>query len=675
MPSKTRLSSKIVPLVIVLLATLIGCDPPDPPFLTTERPGLATEDEALLIALPLVNKGDVSAGDVRVSVITLESQRIMRPEASPLSVGDLPARGTTVLQLAFESQGLEVDQQYLLRLEGTASVAGVARRFRLEREVSLPPPDQGEGTVRRVTVEARQVDGGGFEPGSPEVDLEGINDYPGPPIPEGLRDATSEPRNRPVGIEGLVGGGGESQTRDLNEPITFVRTGGQTIVQPCCVLEPSGGSVDQVPGFGPSFRTVFLSGNTYLLLSTDGGATYTRIDPFTVFPTIPLDGLPQDEGFCCDQNLLYIPSINRFVWQLLTRGSQVGMDPITGNPINGMNRLRVAAASPQQVIASSGTAWSYWDLTTATFGFTSTSFLDYPDLSFSEDYLRISATALNPLQPGQAGDGFFVAAVPLADIKNGGGIGIGYTDPKDGRNSYSARLAHDCPDGAYWFGHASNNTMRIFSWRDGASKYYWDKAWVGPWTSTTSPFQASITPGGINWLRANTDAVRGATCRHQGAALPELVDPDLLVAWNAGRGGSFPQPHVRLARFVKTGILWTNSPGSEIWNPDFAFHHAHLATNANGEVGISVAAGGGTGGHPTPVTGFVGDAKLIRAGVSTASIDRWGDYTAIRPHWPNDKLFSVSDYFLLAPSASMGQMTGVHQYRLFGRTADVGATF
>ena len=85
---------------------------------------------------------------------------------------------------------------------------------------------------------------------------------------------------------------------------------------------------------------------------------------------------------------------------------------------------------------------------------------------------------------------------------------------------------------------------------------------------------------------------------------------------------------------------------------------------------MSVAAGGGAN-DATPLAGFVGDSRLYAVNVSGTSINRWGDYTAIHRHWPNNKLFSVSDYFLQAPAKPL---TAIHQYRLFGRTADVGTT-
>jgi hypothetical protein len=65
-------------------------------------------------------------------------------------------------------------------------------------------------------------------------------------------------------------------------------------------------------------------------------------------------------------------------------------------------------------------------------------------------------------------------------------------------------------------------------------------------------------------------------------------------------------------------------------------------------------------------------STLYAIGVSNASLDRYGDYTAIRPHWPNTKLFSVSDYFLQESPFSGLQIR--HQYRLFGRSGDVGGT-
>jgi hypothetical protein len=76
---------------------------------------------------------------------------------------------------------------------------------------------------------------------------------------------------------------------------------------------------------------VLATGNWYAVYSTDGGNTFTSVDPTTIFDNTA------DRGFCCDQIIQYVPSIGRFIWL---------MQFDTGK--NGKNRLRIAAASPKQ---------------------------------------------------------------------------------------------------------------------------------------------------------------------------------------------------------------------------------------------------------------------------------------------------------------------------------------
>jgi hypothetical protein len=129
---------------------------------------------------------------------------------------------------------------------------------------------------------------------------------------------------------------------------------------------------------------------------------------------------------------------------------------------------------------------------------------------------------------------------------------------------------------------------------------------------------------------------------------------------------------------VKTTFLgstsWTSANESQIWNSSVAFQFPYMTTNTNGELGISLAFGGG-GNHASPVAGFVGDSTVFFSNLSSMSLGRWGDFSAIRKHWANQKLFSVSEYFLNGPNANSATGQVIHQYRMFGRTADVGGTF
>src|SRR5262249_53064351 len=102
----------------------------------------------------------------------------------------------------------------------------------------------------------------------------------------------------------------------------------------------------------------------------------------------------------------------------------------------------------------------------------------------------------------------------------------------------------------------------------------------------------------------------------------------------------------------------------QIWNPDFAFHHASLAANANHEIGVSLAAGGG-GTDPAPCAGFLGHHAYWVVDVSQSSTTRWGDYSSIHPHAPDGRWFSVANYFLASGGGE------VAQYVMFGRAADL----
>jgi hypothetical protein len=627
------------------------------------EPGVATDEGELHVALPLSNSGTGLASDVRVHRVSLQAHEFLAP-ALPQAPGDLEAGEEVVLQLSFERTRSWPRKEFRLVVRGSHRVEGRfgsrRRYFRVSRRIAAPQPDEGEQTALEAVVEARTVDGAHFPPTSTEPPI--AEEPEAPPLPTGGVVPVPWPDNPSVNVSGrprpplhvIAQAGDIVFVRGNDEVLSSTDTKGGS------PWDPSGASVDLQKGE----RMVFLTGNLYALLSTDGGATFTHIDPTTIFGNIPLDGMPKDEGLCCDMNLIYIPSIDRFVWTLLTKGSKIGVDK-NRNAIYGFNRLRVATASPARVLASAGTSWTYWDMTTALFGFEQSAFLDYPDVSFTESFLHISVVRPDPLKS------FFVVRVPLADVQFGGTIHIGFTNPIHGKSAFGARLAHDSPDAAYWFGQATIWKVRAFEWLDGSSGYSWRTLSVTPWLAAD---YTSTTPDGTNWLAANTTAIRGAAFQGETNAGGGVLRT-LLVAWNGARGAGFPQPHVRLLPVIKAELggqtFWTTGQESQIWHPDFAFNHAHLATNANGEVGVSVGAGGG-GSDATPVAGFIGDSTLFAIGVSNASLNRYGDYTAIRPHWPNTKLFSVSDYFLQQTPVSGFQIK--HQYRLFGRSGDVGGT-
>ncbi len=104
--------------------------------------------------------------------------------------------------------------------------------------------------------------------------------------------------------------------------------------------------------------------------STDGGSTWTHVDPTAVFPD-------DEVGFQGGGVVQYVSSIDRFVW--LIQGSRA-LDP-------GPRGFRLAFASPADLIASGGTAWTYCTLPASAFGLQG---LIWPDLSVGDHYLYLS---------------------------------------------------------------------------------------------------------------------------------------------------------------------------------------------------------------------------------------------------------------------------------------------
>src|SRR2546423_1042276 len=78
------------------------------------------------------------------------------------------------------------------------------------------------------------------------------------------------------------------------------------------------------PGSGDE---VFVTGNVYASRSSDAGASWSFVNPFTTFPAT-------EGGFCCDQIVLHESSRNLWAWLLQYRTGQTGT-----------NIVRLAASS------------------------------------------------------------------------------------------------------------------------------------------------------------------------------------------------------------------------------------------------------------------------------------------------------------------------------------------
>ncbi len=160
-------------------------------------------------------------------------------------------------------------------------------------------------------------------------------------------------------------------------------------------------------------NVVLAVGSGYAAYSTDGGNTLAPLNESTIFPQSAV------AGSCCDQAAQYLPSIDRFVWV---------MQFCAGT--NGPNGLRIAAASPREIICTKCTGWTYWDLSASQPGFNKG--MNQPDISVRHNFLCVSIGGHETER--------FVVEIPLKAIRAGGPIRWRSSPQSDSARSCGDRL-------------------------------------------------------------------------------------------------------------------------------------------------------------------------------------------------------------------------------------------
>src|SRR6187551_368954 len=215
-------------------------------------------------------------------------------------------------------------------------------------------------TLRRAKVEGIRVKGAPY-PAAPRT-AKGDR-QPRPKFPVKKTGSPRELKERSPAAQAAKNGGDDP--RGNPDPVRF-----HEYERPGTLTKNLTNAAD-MSGADSERDVVMMSGNWYCDVSKDGGSTWTRLDPTTIFPET------LGKGFCCDQIVTYVQSIDRFVWFL-----QYNADAA------GQGAFRIATASSLSV-KNDPTAWTYWDFLAGDFGF-ATSDMDYPDLAFSSTFLFVS---------------------------------------------------------------------------------------------------------------------------------------------------------------------------------------------------------------------------------------------------------------------------------------------
>jgi len=455
---------------------------------------------------------------------------------------------------------------------------------------------EGKVEVKTGQVQPKRVEGGKYPAVKPNL-RERFNDEKPPLVPKGPERGKMEPGNKqwtPRPAPKAQGGSGQ-------EPVIFHQ------ITDIKDATPSASQLVPEPSVAENGQTVMTTGNFWMSLSKNGGASFTSVNPTTIFP--------QDYGgFCCDQVLTYVPRHDLFVWLLQYRTSA------------GKNAIRIAVQKTAVVRSSNGTAWTYWDFTNDIFA--ASGALDYNDMSFGDRFLYWTSSV-------GGGANRYVIRVPLQELAAMGTVHFGFTGSTQ---AFWSHVSQNGTNGVYWAGHVDNSTLRVYSMMDADGFYSWRSVPINTWPNNP---MSSIAANGTDWLQdaALKTYVRAAAVRGN----------SVYFAWNASQGGNFPQSHVQIAQ-INTST-WTLQNQMQIWNPAFAFAYPYFDTNnEKGELGMIVAFGGGSFNASSGV-GVWGDFVIYYPRLSDISQNIYGHYHTARRSGSNGMQWVAAGYTHKADSS------------------------
>ena len=401
------------------------------------------------------------------------------------------------------------------------------------------------------------------------------------------------------------------------------------------------------PSSAKAGNNILVTFNWGAAFSTDGGQSFTKLDPFALFGK-PAGGA----GFCCDQLALYIPSHDLLVWV---------MQGLTDDKAKKGSDIRVMVARGADIAQRN---YRFYDFTPATVGHPTGEWFDFPDLAFTNNNLFMSFNRFDfsdPETPHWLGSSVF--RMPLDKLSAYEGFQYQYFNTPTENGEFSVRFTRGASDTMYWGTSPNEDTLLVRKWPDSAAQ-------PGPAAQVhvlnyTYPIDKAIAgsegPNGQPWL-THVDARLTAGW---------VTDKTIGFGWTSGKidnadgnGGKFAFPHIRLAIIDRAAI---DAGGSDpikpiaephIWNSAFAFAYISAAPSANGDgdIGLSMFYGGPKI-YPSAAVGVLKpDASgnwnltltqladgnttprcLVKRGVWNDSCGKWGDYLSVGadPQIPN----------------------------------------
>ncbi len=398
------------------------------------------------------------------------------------------------------------------------------------------------------------------------------------------------------------------------------------------------------PSVANSGKAIFQSGNWYGSYSTNDGSTFASYSPFTNFPSGDYG------GFCCDQDVLYDPGRDIFLWNML----------YLPNSTTGDLRLAIFRGT---TFANNGVPSGvyYYDLPTNVIS--PGDCWDYPHLSLGTNSLYITGNLFNIVSGAFTKS--FILRIPLDPLAAGAGFSYNYyTDTTHG----SFLAAQGIGKTVTFAAHNSTSSIRLATWAEGSGTIFFDDHAVTAWTDAVRKCPG---PDGRDWCGRADNRITGMAVGTRGDESNQSGAQDgyITIMWSASQGGSFPYPYQDVARFKVSDHSLVDQP--ILWNSGAAWIYGALGANARGDLGVSIFFGGGTS-YNAHVIGFIDDVSAAPGAYYTTGTSNAGptsnvsgDYLTCRPHYPDGNTWVASGFVQWD-----GDSTPI--YALFGRLRDAG---
>jgi hypothetical protein len=351
------------------------------------------------------------------------------------------------------------------------------------------------------------------------------------------------------------------------------------------------------PGIATNGSTVLVTFNWYAALSTDFGATFRYISPFSNFPD-------SGSSFCCDQHVIYEPTRNLFIWVLQYGATDPGFE-------------RLAVATPTNAGLNK---WTLYDFRASALpGISATWMVDYPQISASANFLYLSM-AVGPLgSPGPSNTG--IIRIPLDQLAQG--IPAVTTSTFVSQFGNALTPVQRATTTMYFGQNLSSTQLNLYAWPESGSV-----------ATTAIPRSQTNNVRGSSCLTPDGKNVCGRIDSRVGSAW--LGGGVIGFAWTAGADGTHPFPFIQAIRINEAARFIVDEPS--IFSTAVAYLYPAISLNARGDLGVIVTAVS-TVRYPSIVAFMRDDVSgptqwtplPIKNGNGSPRGNEWGDFQTTIP--------------------------------------------